>query len=155
MKAIFEKHFPILSGTLVLLAGLLHLAIPIGGPDWYRYFGAPDRIVRLAAAGRWYPVLFCLFVASILGIAALYAFSGAGMVRRLPLRTFVLGAFGALFLVRGLTFIPLAIFLPEFLQRFCDCRGVDMFLVVTSLVSLIIGIGFAGGCWMKWKEGGR
>jgi hypothetical protein len=144
-----------LAGWLTLLAAVLHLAIPVGGPDWYRFFGAPERLVQMAAAGRWYPVLFCLFVALILGIAALYAFSGAGMVRRLPLRTFVLGAFGALFLLRGLTFIPLAIFKPGMLARFCDCQGVDMFLVVTSLVSLVIGIGFAGGCWMKWKEGGR
>lgn len=151
MKAIFEKHLPVLSGTLVLLAALLHLAIPVGGPDWYRFFGAPERIVRLAAAGRWYPVLFCLFVASILGVAALYAFSGAGIVRRLPLRTFVLGAFAALFLLRGLTFIPLAIFQPELLARVCDCRGVDTFLVVTSLVSLVIGIGFAVGGWTTLK----
>lgn len=144
-----------LSGWLTLLAAVLHLAIPVGGPDWYRFFGAPERLVRMAAAGRWYPVLFCLFVASILGLAALYAFSGAGFVRRLPLRTFVLGAFGTLFLVRGVTFIPLAIFKPEMLARFCDCRGVDMFIVVTSLVSLVIGIGFAGGYWTMLKESRR
>lgn len=146
------KRLLILAGWLTLLAALLHLAIPIGGPDWYRFFGAPDRIVRLAAAGRWYPVLFCLFVASILGVAALYAFSGAGMVRRLPLRTFVLGTFAAIFLLRGLTFVPLAIFLPEILRRLCDCRGVDAFLVITSLVSLVIGIGFAAGCWKATKR---
>ncbi len=144
-----------LSGWLTLLAAVLHLAIPIGGPDWYRFFGAPERIVRMAAAGRWYPVLFCLFVASILGVAALYSFSGAGIVRRLPLRAFVLVAFAALFLLRGLTFIPLAIFKPVMFARFCGCRGVDTFLVVTSLVSLVIGIGFAGGCWTTLKENGR
>lgn len=135
----------VLSGMAVLLAGVLHLAIPIGGPDWYRFFGAPERLARMAAAGKMYPVIVCLCIAAVLFVWAGYAFSGAGMIRRLPLLRVGLALIAGIFILRGILLIPLAAVRPDLLPAICNSRGVDWFLVLTSLVCIAIGVGYIAG----------
>jgi len=45
------------AGLLTGAAALLHVAIIVGGPAWYRFFGAGERMARLAARGSAYPTL--------------------------------------------------------------------------------------------------
>jgi putative oxidoreductase len=75
----------LLAGYLSALAALTHLAIIVGGADWYRLFGAGEAMAQMAEQGSWYPALVTLAIASVLAVWSLYAFSGAGRIRRLPL----------------------------------------------------------------------
>lgn len=43
---------PMLGSGLSAIAALLHVGIIIGGPSWYRFFGAGERMARAAAAGH-------------------------------------------------------------------------------------------------------
>ena len=71
--------------AVVTLAGaILLVAILFGGPDWYALFGAPQGLVILARAGSRRAPISCLIIAAILLVFAAYAFSGAGIIRRLP-----------------------------------------------------------------------
>ena len=72
-------------GWLSLAAALLHLAVIVGGPDWYRFFGAGEAMARAAERGSWMPALVTLGIAGLLSVWAAYAFAAAGMIRRLPL----------------------------------------------------------------------
>jgi hypothetical protein len=139
------KRYLICSGIVALVAGLLHIAIIFGGPSWYAFFGAPAPIVRMAGAGALYPTVSCLVVAALLLLCASYAFSGAGLFRRLPLLRTGLLLVGSVFILRGVAFIPLMVLRPDALARVCNCNGVDTFLVLTSTVCLATGIGYVVG----------
>ena len=58
----------IIAGSLSILAALLHIGCIFGGPDWYLFFGAGQRMAQLAAQGDPYPTIVTLAIASILGI---------------------------------------------------------------------------------------
>lgn len=102
----------VLAGAGSLAASVLHLACIAGGADWYRFFGAGERMARMAARGHWYPTVVTLGIAAILGAWALYAWSGAGLIPRLPLLRLGLCAITGVYLLRALAFVPLQAFFP-------------------------------------------
>lgn len=128
-------------GALSLAAALLHLAVIAGGADWYRFFGAGEELARAAEQGSLRPALITLAVASILGLWAAFAFSGAGRLRRLPLLRTALVGISAIYLARGLLLVPVAIYLPY---------REGAFEYWSSLVVLVYGLIHAVGTWRAW-----
>ena len=129
------------AGILSALAAGLHLAIIVGGPDWYRYFGAGERMARMAERGVPTPAIFAAAIAVVLTLWAAYAFSGAGLLRRLPLLRTGLVVISAIYLLRGLVLLPMLILKPEM---------VDGFALWSSLVVLAYGLVYAAGTWTAW-----
>ncbi|PCJ30731.1 MAG: hypothetical protein COA93_11940 [Alphaproteobacteria bacterium] len=123
-------------GILSLIAALLHISIIFGGPDWYRFFGAGEEMAIMAENGSWYPPLVTSGIALVLFIWALYAFSGAGIIRKLPLLRIGLVIISGIYLLRGLAVIPAYFLMPQI---------IDDFLVWSSLICLIYGIIYAVG----------
>mgnify|MGYP001209354526 CR=1 FL=1 len=144
MRPFFGKHL-FWTGAVAIAGALLHIAIMFGGPDWYAFFGAPAGLVELARIGHPRAAISCLVIASFLFILAAYAFSGAKMIRRLPLLRPVLAMIGLVLIARGALFIPMILWRPDSLARICDCRSVDTFIVVTSILCLTMGISYAAG----------
>jgi hypothetical protein len=128
-------------GVLSAGAALLHLAVIAGGPDWYRFFGAGERMARMAERGSPMPALVTIGIASILAIWAAYAFAGAGMIRRLPLMRTALLLISGIYLLRGLVLVP-----AYALNR----NGVTPFTLWSSLIVLVYGICYALGTWRAW-----
>ncbi len=126
-----------------LIAALLHIAIIIGGPDWYRAFGAGEEMAIMAEEGSWYPALVTSGIAFVLFLWALYGFSGAGLIRRLPLLKSGLVIISAIYLMRGLAVIPIYFLMPEI---------IDSFLIWSSLICLVYGISYAVGTKQIWAE---
>lgn len=139
------NRFLFWSGVAAATGALMHLAIPIGGPDWYAFFGAPQGMVDMARAGNPRAPISCVVIATILLVFAAYAFSGAGRIRRLPWLRTVLGLIASALILRGIVFIPLILWRPGALAGICDCRGIDTFIVATSIVCLALGMGYAIG----------
>jgi hypothetical protein len=111
------------AGLLSAAAALLHLAIIVGGPDWYRFFGAGEGMARMAEQGSARPTLITLGIAAVLAIWAAYAFAGAGLLPRLPLLRTALVAITAVYLLRGLVILPLLAFRPDKAGAFaCGAR---------------------------------
>jgi hypothetical protein len=132
----------IIGGTLSALAAILHLGVIVGGPSWYRFFGAGEGMARAAERGSWTPALVTLAIAAILVIWSLYAFSGAGIIRRLPLLRTALILISAVYLLRAFALLPTLILRPEL---------VDTFAVVSSLVVLVYGLAYSIGTWTEWS----
>jgi hypothetical protein len=132
----------VLSGCAALAAGLLHIGIIFGGPAWFRFFGAPRHIIRMAAAGHWYPTAVCLAVAAVLLVCAAYAFSGAGLLRRLPFLRLALALIGSVLFLRGLVFLPMMLLAPSSMARITSSTGIDLFLVVTSFLCMAMGLAY-------------
>jgi hypothetical protein len=132
-----------IGGGLSLAAALAHLACIVGGADWYRFFGAGERIARAAERGALAPHLITAGIASLLAVWAAYAFSGAGLIGRLPLLKAALILITAVYLLRGLVVVQ-----PSLLGR-PDLSGA--FLLWSSLIVLAIGIVHAIGLWRSWN----
>ncbi|MFN3667962.1 MAG: hypothetical protein ACK4VY_01495 [Brevundimonas sp.] len=98
--------WPVAAGALSAAASLAHLAVIAGGPRWYDVFGAGPRMVRLAEQGSPVATAITLGIAAVLATWAAYAFSGAGLMPRLPLLRPVLAAVSAVYVLRALGYIP-------------------------------------------------
>lgn len=131
------------AGLLSAAASLLHFATIIGGPDWYRFFGAGEELARAAERGSMMPGIVTVAIGTILAIWALYAFSAAGLVRRLPLVRTALVLITSVYMVRGLALIPLLAFKPQL---------VDTFAIISSLIVLCYGVTYAVGTWLAWPS---
>jgi hypothetical protein len=134
----------VVGGCLSLVAAALHVACIVGGPDWYRFFGAGEEMARAAERGFWAPHLMTLGIAAILAIWAAYAFAGAGLIRRLPLMRTALVAISAVYLLRGLF-----VFSPALFDR-PDLSSA--FMLWSSLIVLVYGIAYAIGTWRAWPQ---
>ena len=126
-------------GVLSAVAAALHLAIILGGPEWYRFFGAGERFAQAAASGAAWPGLITAGIAAVLALWAAYAFSGAGLLPRLPLLRLGLVVIAAIYLLRGLALVPALI------------KG-DAFMIWSSVIVLLYGAAYAVGTWRGWAS---
>lgn len=133
----------VIGGLLSVAASLLHIGCIIGGPDWYRFFGAGEGMATLAEQGSMIPTLLTLGIAAILAIWAAYAFSGAGLLPRPPLLRTGLVVISAIYLLRGLALIPALII---------NRGDVMPFVLWSSLIVLVYGIVYAVGIWTAWPK---
>jgi hypothetical protein len=130
-------------GSMSLLAAFLHIAIIIGGPPWYRFFGAGEDLAQMAEQGSPIPGAITALIALVLMLWSLYAFAGAGLVRRPPWLRSILIIITAIYMLRGASLLPLVLFMPQV---------VDSFLILSSLICLAIGIiHFSGTRQMIWE----
>lgn len=140
-------------GLLTSVAALLHVGIILGGPDWYRFFGAGERMARLSARGSSYPALVTAGIAAILGIGSLYALSGAGVIRRLPLQRLVLVLIAAVYLTRGAIGVPVVLFVDNPYTN--ELKGRMTFMVVSSAICICLGLFYAVGAAGVWQRSRR
>ncbi len=133
--------FLIAGAVLSAIAALLHLCIIFGGPAWYRFFGAGERMAVSAQAGHLYPVAVTLLIAGMLGVWAAYALAGAGVLQPLPSQSLVLPAITAVYLLRGLVAAAMWLF---------DRRRLSAFWVWSSLVCLVYGVVHLVGLVQVW-----
>jgi hypothetical protein len=141
----FVKSYLLLVGIAASAGAALHIAIMFGGPDWYAFFGAPRGLVEMARAGNIRAPISCLVIAAFLTLLAAYAFSGAGVIRRLPFLRLGLASIAAVLVLRGVLFVPLIVWRPCALSGICDCRTVDTFIIITSVLCFVLGVGYALG----------
>lgn len=131
-----------MGGWLSLAAALLHVVCIFGGGDYYRFFGAGEEMARADEAGYWMPAIMTSGIAFILAIWAAYAFSGAGLIRRLPLIRTALVIISCIYLLRGLLIIPIVI---EPAMR-------SSFNIWSSLIVLVLGLTYAIGTRLAWRQ---
>lgn len=138
----------LIGGWLSFIAALLHIACIVGGPDWYLFFGAGQKMAQLAAQGDPYPIIITLAVASILIGWGLYALSGAGIIVKLPLLKTCLVLITVVYLVRGVAGL-----IVPFLTSNSDIHQNSMtFWVVSSIVCCIYGLFYLAGTAKLWRQ---
>ena len=133
----------VVAGSMSALASLIHVGCIVQGPSWYRAFGAPEPLIRAVENGD--PALHWITagIAGILAIWSAYAFSGVGLIRRLPLVRTALVAITAIYLARGLLIVPIAAQLS-----FEQAPGEYW----SSAIVLLYGIVHAVGTWRAWPQ---
>lgn len=133
----------IAAACLSAIAALLHVGIVVGGPDWYRFFGAGERMAKAAEDGKWYPALVTLGIAMVLGLWAAYALSGAGVLQPLPLLKIGLCIITGIYMIRGLAIIPFIIVARE---------KATPFIFWSSIICVIYGVTHLLGLAQVWSR---
>ncbi len=129
-------------GGLSAAAAVAHLAIIAGGPRWYDFFGAGPRMVRLAEQGSPKAALITLGIAAVLAIWAAFAFSGAGLIPRLPLLKLALLAITAVYGLRAIGYIPALL---------ASGAPVGTFAWVSSAIVLVYAVVHVIGTLELWR----
>lgn len=140
----------IVGGILSVIAALLHVAIIVGGPEWYRFFGAGEGMAQLVENGSTYPLIITAIIAVILVVWALYAFSGAGIINKLPLLKPVLVAIAMIYLMRGIFGIPIVIYVDH--PYLNELEGKMTFMICSSIISLSYGLLYLLGSIQIWSN---
>ena len=133
----------IVGGVLSAIASLLHLGCIAFGAAWFRFFGAPEPLIRAYEAGDMRLVWITIVIAAGLAIWAAYAFSAAGLIGKLPLLRTGLVTIAAIYLLRGLLLFPALAKAPYPRSEF------DIW---SSAIVLIFGLTYAVGTWQAWSR---
>lgn len=141
----------VVAGWCNFAIAALHLAIVIGGGDWYRFFGAGEKMAAMADNGSWAPMAITAAIILVFLVFGMYAFSGAGLVRKLPLTKGVLVVISCVYLTRGVGSLPVIVFVEHPLLAEMNTRIV--FVFVSSVLSLVIGVLHGIGTLALWTVG--
>jgi hypothetical protein len=136
-----KNKFLIAAAICSGVAALLHLGCIIFGGEWYRFFGAGEQMANMAEAGHIYPTIVTSVIVTLLTIWSLYALSGAGVILRLPFLRLALCIIAAIYLLRGIAFIPL---MPMFPGNSLT------FWLVSSTTCFVFGLFYALGIRQSW-----
>ncbi|KXI28215.1 hypothetical protein [Paraglaciecola hydrolytica] len=136
-----------IAATLSFIAALLHVAIVIGGPAWYRFFGAGEGMAQLAKSGSMQPIIITLGIAVILFVFGLYALSGAGVIVKLPLLKLGLVFITAIYLLRGIA----GLVLPFVSKHPAISQNSTTFWLVSSVICCVFGLFYFLGTKNSWE----
>jgi len=139
-----SKHILKLAVILTFGVALFQIVITLS-PAWSLYFGAGEyvtsRLWLLYSSGIYVAILFIAF--------GLYAFSGVGSVRKLPLLRTGLILIGIVFTLRGLALVPSFLINAGYFQTRIR---IPIQSLISSAVSLFIGIIYIIGIVGCWKS---
>jgi putative oxidoreductase len=128
-----SKYYLIAGGVITALISILHVILTLQ-PGLYGYFGPSQEsgLAQMAVQGSSATTIATAALALIFAIWALYAFSGSGLIGRLPLLRTALIAIGVIYILRSL-------FLPSEINMVLN-QGYPFRFVVFSTVSLVTGL---------------
>ncbi|GLQ76298.1 hypothetical protein [Vibrio penaeicida] len=138
------------AAIMSFFAAFLHGCIVLGGPEWYRFFGAGEGMAQMAEQGRWYPHIVTAGIATVLAIWGVYALSAAGFIIPLPLTKWVLVGITTVYLARGI-FGIVAINMVNH-PYLIELREQQTFMWVSSLICTVVGLTHAVGLYQVWSK---
>ncbi|WP_211453178.1 hypothetical protein [Collimonas antrihumi] len=135
-------HLAFLVGAGIAVFGaLIHWVAPFLGPDWYAFLHAPKWVVDSARNGTMAAPVGAVVIGFLMFTCASYAFSGAGLIRRLPFVKTGLAVISTICLLRSLLLVPYLVTVPKMLSAFD---------IVGSLVWFVAGVMFSVGAFKNW-----
>jgi hypothetical protein len=146
-----KKEFPlnynvqskllISSGIIASASAIWHLLCIWGGSSWFTFARAPQQIIDSAHQGTLLAPIATIIVASLMFACTIFALSGAGLIRKVPLLKSALITIAILCTLRGLIAIP----------AFVTSTGLDVWQIVASTVWFYVGICFIAGSVEQYK----
>lgn len=115
----------IFAAVLNFVAAFIHLLVIYKGPDYYRLFGAGEKMAMMAEQKHFLPPLLTLGIAGVLTAWGLFCLSLSGVILPLPWASEVVWLVTILYCIRAIYPFLLSPFVPFFKTRF---------MVVSSLI---------------------
>lgn len=124
---------------------IVHVAAIFGGESFARFFNAPPLVLAMIQQRSLWIIPVVLVLCGVLSTFGLYAWSGAGRMRRLPLLRTGLVTVGAIYFLRGLLLGPLVVFAVR------HPGGVSWQSFAFCIVSLLLGLAYLAGTFGQWR----
>lgn len=125
------------------VAALLHVGCILFGGPWYRFFGAGEKMARMAEAGSSTPTLITSGIVLVLMAWTYCALAGAGLAPKPPLLGAMLSGVTAIYLIRGLMLFPMMKMMP----------GRDVkFWLWSSAICMALGLLHLIGTKQTWSS---
>ncbi len=140
-------NYLILAGALSLVAAVAHVFIIFGGPKWYRFFGAGEKMAVMAENGSIKPTLITSGIAVVLALWAIYAWSGAGVFPKMPFLKAGLVRITGVYLVRGVV----GLIVPHVSNHPAVEANSKSFWFWSSIICLVFGITHLMGIISVWS----
>lgn len=131
-----------LGAGLNFAIAVIHIGIIVVGAPAYLYFGAADLAVLATAGSAVPPLLMLVLIVLFIGFG-LYALSGAGRIRPLPLVALGLISIGGIYTLRGLIVVL-------DILRLIRGAGYPFRQTVFSAIALAIGLIYLIGTARQW-----
>jgi hypothetical protein len=141
-KTIIHNYPLLVGGCFSLAFAVFQISAIWWSAKVLRYFGGP---AEMSAEKPLLYALLCVFFGIGAVVFGVYALSGAGWIRRLPLLQGVLIAVAIIYLLRGALAIPQAVVVarhPEFFRY-----------LLFSLISLVVGVVHGFGAMKLYRFG--
>ncbi|SLJ84370.1 hypothetical protein [Psychrobacter sp. DAB_AL43B] len=135
--------FLVFAGVLSAITAALHIGCIIFGGSWYRFFGAGEQMAVLSERGSVEPTVITSVIVLIFSIWALYAFSAAGLVGKLPFTRTALIVITVIYFSRGLVGL---FFINNPIGRS------PKFWLWSSVICLLIGVIHFIGLKQQWSS---
>lgn len=126
----------VLVAFIAMGTAVAHLSCIFFGPECYAAQMAPPQIIESAKNGTYLAPIGTVFASALFVVLGLYALSGAGIIRKLPLLKYAVYAVATLCIIRGI--LPLQLWL-----RHPD--KVNDIIFYTGIVWLVTGLLFLFG----------
>ncbi|MFT5708817.1 MAG: putative oxidoreductase [Oceanospirillaceae bacterium] len=139
--------FLIIAGAFSLLAAALHIGVVIGGPRWYIFFGAGQKMARMAENGSLRPAVATFGLAAVLTLWGTYAWSGAGLLPNMLFTKLALTVVTAIYLIRGIG----GLIAPFVTNHASIQQNSRAFWFWSSLICLMIGALHLMGILAAWS----
>ena len=141
-----SRYCLIAGGVISALISITHIFLAFM-PELYKYVapGQGSAVEQLAEQGSNLITIASIVLALIFAIWGIYAFSGAGLITRLPLLRASLIAIAVIYILRSL-------FLPTEINMVVN-QGYPFRFVVFSAVSLVAGLLYLIGFWKQGALG--
>jgi hypothetical protein len=123
------------AGVIACASSIWHLLCIFGGAHWFAFARAPQQIIDSSQQGTLLAPIGTVIVASLMFSCTVFAFSAAGLIRKVPLLKSALMTISILCILRGLIAIP----------TFVNSTGLDLWQIIASTVWFYVGICFAAG----------
>jgi hypothetical protein len=130
-----RSKFLISAGIIAAASASWHLLCIFGGPSWFAFARAPQQIIESSQQGTLLAPVGTMIVAALMFACTVFAFSAAGLIRKVPLIKSALITIAILCTLRGVTAIP----------TFITSTGVDLWQIVASSVWFYVGVCFTLG----------
>ena len=144
------NRYLVTGGICSIAVAILHIAIIIGGADWYRFLGAGEEMALMSESGSSSPALITSVIVIIFIIWGIYAFSGAGLIRKIPLLKIALVIIPFIYLLRGLGGILLVVF-SKYLSVL-EYGDSESFMLISSLICTVFGLLYTIGIVKAWSN---
>ena len=138
-----QSKLLISAGIIASASAIWHLLCILGGPTWFMFARAPQQVIDSAQQGTLLAPVSTVVVASLMFACAVFAFSAAGLIRKVPLLKSALITIAVLCTLRGLIAIP----------TFVNSTGLDIWQIVASIIWLYVGICFIAGSIEQYRLG--
>jgi hypothetical protein len=106
LKISIKSKFLITGGVIAAATAAWHLLCIVGGPSWYAFARAPGIVIHSAKQGTLLAPISTAVIAGLMFTCTAYAFSGAGLIKKMPLLKSALVTIAFICLVRALITVP-------------------------------------------------